>query len=205
MKILLTIIILLVSIPDANHGVEPIPDFAKQKCPQCFKEYVRYSYDVSLPVGMRKALKEYSPTFRIFKMADFAEEVRLRLEPGLSNLSSYSAVFNDFNGDGRFDAVIFGERNSNTEKERAFLILAILSQDPTTYQVVEIESIPAHKPVAASLSLARPGKVIEIGSDGNEAIEMKNYGITVSMGYGTTVYYWAEMEKKFKSIATGGM
>ena len=158
-----------------------------------------------MPGNMHKALKEYAPTFRIFKMAEFVEELRLRLESGASNLSSYSAIFNDFNGDGWFDAAVYGEKDSAEHKGNPFVILAILSQGATSYQVMEVETFPPNKPIAGSLSLSRPGRKTEVGSDGNDAIEMKNYGIMVSQGYGTSVYYWDEVEKKFKSITTGGM
>ncbi|MEI7481697.1 MAG: hypothetical protein WCK75_05025 [Elusimicrobiota bacterium] len=204
MKKTLAILILVVSAHCGSSGAEPIPDFAKQKCPQCYQEYVKYSYTVSLPEGMRKALKEYSPAFRLFKMSDFAEELRLRPEPGVSNLSAYSAIFNDFNGDGRFDAALLGEVTPDKHETEGFIILAILSEGATGYKVVEVAALGVSRPVTTFLKLARPGKVSEAGQD-SESVDLKNYGILQTMGYGTTVYYWDATENKFKSIATGGV
>jgi len=197
---------ILLSFHGVNCVAEPIPDDVKSRYPQNFREYVKYSYDIYLPAEMSKALKVYNKTAKILKMGDFEEDLRLHLAWGSSNMSCHSAVFNDFNGDEKFDAAILVEGDffgpGQNGKEKYFPLLAILSDGATSYQVVEITSIPAYKPVMASLRLVEPGRVTPI--DGSEAVEIKNYGIMESEGYGATVYYWDDAEKKFKAIGTGG-
>ena len=190
----------------ASFGAEPIPEELKQANPQYYTEYVKYSYNVSLTPKMRKALKAYNPTFKILKMSDFAEELRIRLSPDSSNLSCYSAIFGDFNGDGQIDAAVLGEGDFYSDgengKEKYFPLLAIISGGAAGYHVLEITSIGASKPVTTAISLAKPGKITE--ACGGPTFEMKNYGITETIGYSSTVYYWDDTQKKFVSVAAGG-
>jgi hypothetical protein len=192
--------------PGVNFGAESIPDAAKRANPQYYEEYVKYSYKVSLPAGISKALNAYNPTFKILKMDDFAEELRFRLVDDFSNLSCYSAVFGDFNGDGRLDAAVLVEgnfwRKGQHGKVKYFPVLAIVSEGVVNYHILEVAGISADKPVTTSIAIARPGKVTE--ACGGESFEMKNDGIRRSKGNGVTVYYWDDTQKKFKEIAAGG-
>ena len=204
--IVMAAFLLLVLLPDIKFGAEPIPDSVKRANPQYYREYVKYSYNVSLTPEMRKALKAYNPTFKILKMPDFAEELRIRLSPDSSNLSCYSAIFGDFNGDGQIDAAVLGEgefySDGENGKEKYFPLLAIISGGAAGYHVLEITSVGASKPVTTTISLAKPGKITE--ACGGPTFEMKNYGITETIGYGSTVYYWDDTQKKFVGVATGG-
>lgn len=190
--------VLSVALPRPAHTAEAIPDEVKRTCPQCFQEYVRYSYEVTLPIGMRKALDNYDSSFTIFKMADFAEEIRLHLGPGASNKSCYSAVFEDFNGDGRYDAALFGR----TKKAKEDILLVILSEKNAGYKVIEINRFGPTIPQTMSISLSSPGKLTE--SCGGKSIEIKNYGIAISIGFGVSVVYWDDIKQKFEGITTGG-
>lgn len=198
--------------------VRTITEQDRQECPQCFHKYVKYSYRVLLPAGMRVALKKYSPTFRIFGLEDYQEELQLELQPWSTNLICYSAVFRDFNGDGRFDAAVLGEYSEKhlgegTSPEpavpgadtRNFAVLAILSQGTTNYTVIEVTRIGTSKTVSTYLGLSTPGKKSEIGTDGSEAFKSENYGISVTEGVGVTVYHWDPKQKHFREIVTGGM
>ena len=95
---------------------------------------------------MRKALKAYNPTFKILRMEDFAEELRLRLPADSSNLSCYSALFQDLNGDERFDAAVLVEGDfgggEQSGGEKYFPLLAVLSEGATSYRVIEITKYP---------------------------------------------------------------
>jgi len=221
-KPIIPLCFILLGLQGAVFGAEPVSEWEKQECPQCFHEYIKYSYQVFLPDAMRDALKKYSPTFRIFDLGDFAEELRLKLQPWSTNLTSYSAVFRDFNGDGRFDAAVLGEysekqsgtgtqyEDSNVTLDadkKHIAVLAILSQGTTNYTVVEIARVGrgSGKIISSYLYLSPPGKVSEIGSDGSEVFEFKNYGISLSAGVGVTVYYWDDKKKRFKEVVTGGM
>lgn len=192
----------------------------RQECSQCFHEYVKYSYQVFLPAGMHIALKEYSPTFRIFALDDYQDELRLELQPWATNLMCYSAVFRDFNGDGIFDAAVLGEYTESPSSNGLQLnlasgiagkdskkaaVLAILSQSSTTYTVAEVARIGGGKKVSTYLGFSTPGKKSEVGSDGSSAFESDNYGISVTKGVGSTVYHWDNKQRRFREIVTGGM
>lgn len=200
--------------------LKTITEQDRQECPQCFHEYVKYSYQVSLPVGMRIALKKYSPTFRVFGLEDYQDELRFELQPWSTNLMCYSAVFRDFNGDGIFDAAVLGEYTETRSRDamefepssvapgmdlKKSAVLAILSQGATTYAVTEVVRIGSSKKVSTYLGLSTPGKKSEIGSDGSEAFESDNYGISVAKGVGVTIYHWDNKQKHFREIVTGGM
>jgi len=202
----------------AGADVKTITEQDRQECPQCFHEYVKYSYRVFLPAGMRVALKKYSPTFRIFRLEDYQEELQLQLQPWSTNLTCYSAVFRDFNGDGIFDAAVLGEYSEKRLGEgtstdpaipsygtRNFAVLAILSRGTTNYTVSEVTRIGTSKTVSAYLGLSTPGKKSEIGTDGSEAFKSENYGISVIEDVGVTVFHWDDTQKKFREIVTGGM
>jgi len=220
---------LLLGVQGAALGVEPIPEQEKRDCPQCFHEYVKYSYRVFLPDGMLLALKKYSPTFRIFGLDDYSEELRLKLQPWSTNLMSYSAVFQDFNGDGRFDAAVFGEYTERLPREnelipvsqgllpsgkesRKFVVLAILSRGTTDYSVGEVTRIGTSREVSTYLSISSPGKVSDIQVDAEDnptasgpTFNAKNYGINVTTGVGTTVYYMDNKTGWFRGFITGGL
>ncbi|OGR53199.1 MAG: hypothetical protein A2049_05980 [Elusimicrobia bacterium GWA2_62_23] len=181
---------------------------------------MKYSYQVFLPAGMRIALKEYSPTFKIFGLDDYQDELRLELQPWATNLMCYSAVFRDFNGDGVFDAAVLGEYTespSSNEPElnlgsgiagknsKKTAVLAILSQSSTTYMVTEVVRIGSGKKVSTYLGLSTPGRKSEVGSDGASAFESENYGISVTKGVGSTAYHWDNKQRRFREIVTGGM
>lgn len=204
----------------AGADLKTITEQDRQECPQCFHEYVKYSYQVSLPAGMRIALKKYSPIFRIFGLEDYQDELRFELQPWSTNLMCYSAVFRDFNGDGIFDAAVLGEYTENPSGDAMELesgsvvpgpalpktaVLAILSRGTTTYTVTEVVRIGSSKKVSTYLGLSTPGKKSEIGSDGSEAFESDNYGVSVTKGVGVTVYHWDDKQKRIREIVTGGM
>lgn len=204
----------------AGADLKTITEKDRQECPQCFHEYVKYSYQVSLPAGMRIALKKYSPTFRIFGLEDYQDELRFEIQPWSTNLMCYSAVFRDFNGDGIFDAAVLGEYTENRSRDdmelepgsivpgtdsKKFAVLVILSQGTTTYTVTQLARIGTSKKVSTYLGLSTPGKKSEIGSDGSEAFESDNYGISVTEGVGVTIYHWDDKQKHFREIVAGGM
>lgn len=189
---------LLLVLPRAANTAEAIPDDVKRACPQCFQEYVRYSYEVTLPTDMRKALDSYDSSFKIFMMADFAEELRLHPGPGASNKSCYSAVFEDFNGDGKYDAALFGR----TKKTKGGILLVLLSEKNAGYKVIEVERFGPTIPQTMSISLSSPGKITE--ACGGRSIEIKNYGIAIRIGFGVSVVYWDDIQQKFEGITTGG-
>lgn len=185
-----------------NYGVESIPDDVKRSNPQYYAEYVKYSYQISLPAGMRKALEQYDPDFKILKMEEFADELRIMTQASwdaFSDRACYSAVFEDFNGDGRLDAALLGRAEKIKDVS---LLLVILSEGNRDYQVVELDRFGSETPETLSIGRAEPGKMSE--ACGGRSFEIKNPGITTIKGYGVTVIYWDGQEKKFKEIATGG-
>ena len=228
-KIIIPLCSVLLGFHSVSFGAEPISEWEKRACPQCFHEYVKYSYRVLLPEGMSAALKKYSPTFRIFGLEDYVEELRLKLQPWSTNLISYSAVFRDFNGDGRFDAAVMGEyreeslggdqnhsnpSNSNlpSDNTHTFAVLAIISQGTTNYTVGEVTKISISKEVSAYLSLSSPGKISEIGVDdkdnpitSKDVFESKNYGIRLNEGVGVNVFHWDHKLNWFREFLTGGL
>jgi hypothetical protein len=197
-KVFLIALALSAGFLRAANSAEPVPDEVKRACPQCFYEYVKYSYEVSLPPGMRKALDNYDPSFKVFKMGDFAEEVRLG-PVWAYNKACHSAVFEDFNGDGRYDAALFG-RSGKAEEA---LLLVILSEGKTAYNVIEVERFGGPViPQTVSIGLSSPGKITE--ACGGKSFKIDNYGIAVNAGFSVLVLYWDDTDKKFKGVTTGG-
>lgn len=128
--------------------------------------YVKYSYQVVLPENMRKALKAYSPDFRIFGMEDYSEDFKKLVPLTFSSTVCYSAVFADINKDGRDDAVLRGEGNvwvehRNGERGKYFPTIAVLSDGTTGYRVVEMSRGIARRPVEEGLTVLAAGTAID--------------------------------------------
>jgi len=180
---------------------------------------IKYSYEVVLTTAMNKALKEYSPEFRIsikeyssefriFNMEDYSEEMRSLQSPPveLSSKTCYSAIFGDFNGDKRIDAAVFGENDYWTEgisgegNFEHFPVVAILSEGTTGYQAVLVATSGAHRPVKMFLKLIHPQiiKKIETG----EKFELKYHAVGLGWpgDHFMDILYWDENAKKFEVV-----
>lgn len=171
--------------------------------------YIKYSYQVLLSAGMLKALKEYNPTFRLLKMEDFSGDVKYRSidkfeNPPVhlwSNLSCYSAVFGNFNDDGKFDAVVLGEVSVNTGDAKYLPVYAVLSEGATNYRVIEVTRVEAIKPVTVYLAVHRQRHKKRV-YDANNPLIIKEPAISdTPLLYnrnGVTEYYWDELARTFK-------
>lgn len=200
MKILLTVILFVSA--GLSYCAEPISDDVRHQYPQLFREYVKYSYQITLPPGMLKALEKYDPAFKILKMEDFAEELRILTQASamaFSERSCYSAVFGDFNGDGLLDAAVLGR----TQKIKGTdLLLVILAEGNEDYKVVEAARFGAANHETMSIALSSPGETPT--ACGGEPVNLKNHGILINNGVGSSVLYWDTQHKNFQEIATGG-
>lgn len=88
------------------------------------------SYKVVLAPGIRDALRNYNPDFKIWEQNEYKPEVI-----GLYSFSarqSPSAILGDFNGDGYIDAALSGRNKTSS------VLLAVLSDSATSYKVLEI-------------------------------------------------------------------
>ncbi|KAF0124314.1 MAG: hypothetical protein FD189_2479 [Elusimicrobia bacterium] len=168
---------------------------------------MKYSYQVVLPAGMRAALKEYSPAFRIFGIEDYDEEFKKSVPLTFSSTACYSAVFTDLNGDGRADAVLFGEADLWVEgltgegKWEHFPGLAVLSEGTTRYQIVPVLQAVANRPVRMSLKMLSAGKGVAVWN--GKEILLKDNDIGLFLGRTeVSVYRWDTEESKFAYIDT---
>lgn len=159
-------------------------------------DYVKYSYQVVLPSDMSKALKEYSPAFRIFGLEDFSEDHKRTVLLPFSGDLCYSAVFTDINGDGRDDAVVYGEADlwvehrssKGTEREEYFPALALLSEGTTGYRVVQVSRGIAHRPIEKSLTVLAAGTAVD---DWDHAtVDIRDNDIGLIVGENLLVFRW---------------
>lgn len=137
-----------------------------------FQPKIEIEYKIILSTGMRTALKEYDPEFKIWKMQDFNSMLRMGFysfkpdRPGRHFLAyqTPSAVIGDFNGDNIPDIVLLGH---DKIREKVIVILSKnskyhiieLIKYPLTYSALE----PGYKisggNVEAYLRLISPGKI----------------------------------------------
>lgn len=159
------------------------------------REYVKYSYQVTLPDGMREALKAHLPAFRIFGLEDYDRGFRKEVPLTFSSTVCYSAVFTDINGDNRDDAVLFGEADlwikhqtaKGTVKEEYFSTLAVLSEGTTGYRVVEVSRGIAYRPVKMGLTVLAAGTAVDDW-----------YRTTVAVEEGDLAWFMAEHVRIFR-------
>ncbi|KAF0124981.1 MAG: hypothetical protein FD189_2032 [Elusimicrobia bacterium] len=155
---------------------------------------------------MRAALKEYSPTFRIFSLDDFSEDHKRTFPLMFSGTACYSAVFADLNGDKRGDAVVFGEADHWVEGLRGegkfeyFPVLAVLSEGTTGYRVVTVSHAAASRPVRMSLELLKAGTAVKVYG-GREIVTLEDNDVGMFLGGGSmAVRRWSRSKSDFESI-----
>jgi hypothetical protein len=200
-RIIIIAIFVVFAFPELKFGAETVTDKVKSEKIQNFREYIKYSHHVFLPDGMSKALKEYNPTFKIFRMEDFSKELRFRLPRNLSNLSCYSSVFGNFNDDGIFDATVFGEVDLSTSEVKFFPIFVILSEGTTSYKVVEVTKVAAIKPLSVYISIARRRIKCTPGVPAQKALLYPPMldAVVVHNGSNVEEYYWDKTLQIFKN------
>jgi len=160
------------------------------------------SYKVVLVPGIREALRNYAPDFRIWEQSEYNPEVT-----GLYSFSarqSPSAIKGDFNGDGYMDAALSGRNKTSS------VLLAVLSDSATSYKVIEI-----HQPWFDKTKIDFATPILSVQPKGsrytygdmevrtlaleNEAIGIQYLGrdrLSGTLWLGE-IYYWAESKKTF--------
>ncbi|KAF0124982.1 MAG: hypothetical protein FD189_2031 [Elusimicrobia bacterium] len=178
----------------------PVAGFSAGKLsapePPSRERYVKYSYQVVLPENMRKALKAHSPAFRIFGIEDYDEEFKKSVPLTFSSTACYSAVFTDLNGDGRADAVVYGEADLWIEhrsakgiaKEEYFLALAVLSEGTTGYRVVQVFRGIAYRPVQKGLTVLGAGTAVDDWD--YTTLDVKDNDIGLIVAENLSVFRW---------------
>lgn len=198
---ILKIIILSLIVPPANAAGASLitAGDVELKDPEIIYQC---GYKVVLSSGIREALRNYNPDFKIWAQSEYKPEVI-----GLYSFSarqSPSAVKGDFNGDGHLDAALSGRNKTSS------VLLAVLSDSATSYKVVEI-----HQPwfdktkidfAAPTLSLQQKGSRYAYGDMevrtlalANDAIGIQYLGrdrLSGTLWLGE-IYYWDENKKVF--------
>jgi len=194
---------LLFSIPAANAAGDSLITAGDVELTDPGITY-QCSYKVVLAPGIREALRNYAPDFRIWEQSEYKPEVT-----GLYSFSarqSPSAIKGDFNGDGYMDAALSGRNKTSS------VLLAVLSDSATSYKVVEI-----HQPWFDKTKIDFATPILSVQPKGsrytygdmevrtlaleNEAIGIQYLGrdrLSGTLWLGE-IYYWAESKKTFSN------
>jgi hypothetical protein len=161
--------------------------------------------DVVIPTALTQALAAAAPDFRPFRRRDFTPAV---LEFTADQPGMLFAVVGDFDGDGRKDVALWGERTGGQ------YLIAVLNTSGAP-QVVTVDSFPVQRRDTAAwnddfIRFTAPGKIeipsyldsAETTNGQSRPFVLAHDGIElIYLGKAGVLYYYEG--GRFRSIATG--
>lgn len=173
------------------------------------KTHIKISYEISLSLDMKEAMRKYNPDFRVWKSEDYLPSLIQLYEFKSSPRKGYfayqtpSVVIGDFNGDFTPDVIMMGCDKTNN------LTVAIMSGSKG-YRVIELGKSPVKNPMeewygmyggdegreygfSSYLTLFQPGKIAANPNFNRPEIDLKMDAFVMEMfEKSSAIYFYAD-------------